>query len=385
MFTPLKNLPEGKNWTLEELNDREVQLLIPVIIYMSITMVVGTVGNALVLYVNIFVIKLRQSTHRYCITFLALVDIAFCVIGKPFSLMVLTHPYTFPNMLVCKTLRAFSYFIGCLSILVLFTIAFDRYRRVCRPHGNQFSVQSMQRMFGTIVVICFILSIPCFILYGNNTVQTGIANITGIQCFQDDKYKNTMFYNGYIMFLYSILIILTACISLFYLLVWREVKNHVNEIDRNAVSCATETNMCCGSTGIYEVEMSPETTTTQSPHNVQETLKTGVYPGKYASEEVIGRVSKKAYSRAKNIRVSKILFVVSASFVLSFTPFLFLEILTLSDEQLIVNLDNASTVFYQLFWRSVALHFVVNPFIYNVMDRKFKMHCKSCVSNKLCH
>ncbi|KAL3890842.1 hypothetical protein ACJMK2_003117 [Sinanodonta woodiana] len=383
MFTPLKNLPEGKNWTLDELNDREVQLLIPVIIYMSIIMVVGAVGNALVLYVNMFVIKLRQSTHRYCITFLSLVDFAFCVIGKPFSLFVLTHPYTFTNTLACKTLRSFCFFSACLSIFVLFVIAFDRYRRICRPYGNQFSVRSIQSIFGLIVVICFILSMPSFILYGTKTVQTGVENITGIQCFQDDMYKHTMFPNGYILFLYAIFIILTGFMSLFYILVWRQIKSHATETERNVESSAKETNICSGSREMYKTEMVSETTITQSHHNVQETSKTGVYPGKYASEEIIGRVSKRANSRAKNIRVSKILFVVTASFVLSFTPFLSLELLTLSDETLIQDLDNASTVYYQLFWRSFAVNFVVNPFIYSVMDRQFRMQCKRFVCNIL--
>ncbi|KAK3602084.1 hypothetical protein CHS0354_014259, partial [Potamilus streckersoni] len=45
MYTSLKDLPEGKNWTLDELNDKEVQLLIPVILFISISLAVGTAGK----------------------------------------------------------------------------------------------------------------------------------------------------------------------------------------------------------------------------------------------------------------------------------------------------------------------------------------------------
>ncbi|KAL3890835.1 hypothetical protein ACJMK2_003110 [Sinanodonta woodiana] len=141
MFTPLKDLPVGKNWTLDELNERKVQMLIPVIAYISIAMVFGTFGNALVLYINIFFLKLRNSTHRHFIVFLALADITFCMIGDPFIIGVLTHPYKFTNVLACKSIRAFTYCNAVISVLVLFVIAFDRYRRICRPKGKQFSIK----------------------------------------------------------------------------------------------------------------------------------------------------------------------------------------------------------------------------------------------------
>ncbi|KAL3890741.1 hypothetical protein ACJMK2_003019 [Sinanodonta woodiana] len=228
MFTPLKDLPGGKNLTLDELNERQVQLLIPVIIFISIAVVVGTVGNALVLYVNIFFLKLRNSTHRYFIIFLALADITFCMIVDPFVIGVLIHPYKFTNIIACKSFGAFTYFDAGVSVLVLFLIALDRYRRIFRPYGNQLSIKNINSILEIIVFISFIFSIPSFIIYGKNTVQTGIANITGISCFPDDIYINNMFPFSYNMFLHSVFIILTVSMCLFYILVWRQVRKHTH-------------------------------------------------------------------------------------------------------------------------------------------------------------
>ncbi|KAL3890751.1 hypothetical protein ACJMK2_003115 [Sinanodonta woodiana] len=131
---------------------------------------------------------------------------------------------------------------------------------------------------------------------------------------------------------------------------------------------------------MYTLEMR---TIPQAHHNVRGTTKSDACTGKYARDGTIDIVSKKANSRTKNIRVSKILLVVTVFFVLSFTPFLSIELVALSDERLIENLDNTSTVLYQLFWRSYAINFVVNPFIYSVMDTKFRMQCKSFLCKRL--
>ncbi|KAL3890825.1 hypothetical protein ACJMK2_003100 [Sinanodonta woodiana] len=381
MFTPLKDLPDGRNWTLDELNEIEVKLLLPVIIFISITMVVGIVGNALVLYVHVFTFKLEIATHRYFITFLAMADITFCLICEPCIIVVLTHPYTFRNGLACKFLRAFSYFNILVSILVLSIIALDRYRRICRPYENQFSKRRIKLIFGIIMLISFIFSTPCFILYGRNTVQTGVANITGFQCFPDDTYKDTLFPNAYVIFLFAVFLTLTAGIAVLYTLVWREIRKHKHAIKSRGLSYAIKLNApsYTAETNVIETASSP---TTQSLNAIFYDEITVDDPGKGTKEWKKTDKYKWQDQKVKSIRVSKMLFAVTAFFAFSFAPFLSLEIITFFNEQFIDGLDNTSTLFYQLFWRTFAIHFMVNPFIYGVMDRRFRIECKKLVSKK---
>ncbi|KAK3602081.1 hypothetical protein CHS0354_014256 [Potamilus streckersoni] len=362
MYTPLKDLPEGKNWTLNELNDREVQLLIPVILFISISMAVGTAGNAFVLYVNIVVLKLRNSTHKYFINSLALVDTAFCLITSPIIIADLSHPYTFTNIPACKSLCAFGTSTAMASVFILFVIALDRYRRICKPHGNQFSLKSMKYIFGIIAVLCCVVSIPRVILYGKNTVQTGFANITGISCFPDDMYKDTVFPNVYNGFLTVVFVILTALMSIFYILIWRQIWKNKHPIQTNIVSDTNDRQIHC--------------ITSKNPTGSNR-------PGKNIKEENKGNKNKNHTVTTKNIRSFKILFVVTTIFILSFAPFLILELLSYLDEHFIENLDNTSTVFYQIFIRTYAINFMVNPFIYGVMDRKFRTEFRNLVLKRL--
>ncbi|KAL3890745.1 hypothetical protein ACJMK2_003023 [Sinanodonta woodiana] len=380
MFTPLKDISPDRNWTLDELNDKEVQLLVPVIVFIAVAMVIGLVGNILVLKVNSRIIKVGNCTYRYFIIMLASVDIIFCLIGDPFIIGVLTHPYNFTNTLACKCLRTFSNFNVLVSSLVLSVIALDRYKRICRPEGHQFSERTIKYIFGIIVCISLVFSIPTFILYGRNTVQTGYANITGIQCFPDDIYKDTLFPNVYTMFLGTMFIILTASISVFYILIWRKVKIHVQSMKTSVLQRSAQQKVKC----IKMETKSTETYTIKTMSQIQNTMP-GVRqilcePEKNESKE--NKRNKELYmaERAKTIRVSKMLFVVTAFFVLSFAPFIALELLTFFDEYFIENLDNTSTMFYQLFWRTFSINFMVNPFIYGVMDKRFRMECKNlCV------
>ncbi|KAK3602075.1 hypothetical protein CHS0354_014250 [Potamilus streckersoni] len=387
MFTPLKNLPEGKNWTLDELNDRQVQLLIPVIAFISIAMAVGTVGNLLVLYVNIFVFKFGKSTYRYFIILLAVTDISFCMIGDTFILSVLHLPYKFTYTLACKSLRAFCYFNALVSAMILSVIALDRYRRICRPYGNQFSVRRIKIIVLIIIVVSFIFSIPCFILYGRNTVQTGIANITGVQCFPDDIHKDTIFPIAYGIFLYTVFIVLTITISIFYTLLWRHIRKHIHNLQTNALSYRTKPNVYTTTTMVTSTEIKQtlpsilDDSNDQSPPKIQDEPNEPANHGSYIEKQNEGNKDKD--NTEKVIRVSKMLFLVTSIFMLSYAPFLSLELLTFFDGQLIDNLDNTVTVVYQLFWRTFSINFMVNPFIYGVMDRRFRMECKKLISQRL--
>ncbi|KAL3890744.1 hypothetical protein ACJMK2_003022 [Sinanodonta woodiana] len=379
MFIPLKDLPEGKNWTLDELNERQVQLLNPVIIFISIAMVFGTVGNALVIYVNIFFLKLRKSTQRYLIIFLALADITFCILIDPFMIGDLTHPYKFTNIIACKCFRAFIYFNGLVSVLILFVIALDRYRKICRPYGNQFSIKSINVICGIIVLISFVFSIPSFIMYGKNTVQTGIANITGISCFPDDIYINTMFPFAYNMFLYSVFIILTVSMCLFYILVWRQVRKHAHSTKILDLSYTNEPNISTSPAERNVTETNLERTIPQTKLAVLDNLTTVKRLGICINVESKENLFNNQSVNVNSIHVFKTLFAVTVFFVLSFAPFLSLEVITFIDKEIIESLDNTSTVFYQLVWRSFAINFMVNPFIYGVMDRRFRLECRKLV------
>ncbi|KAL3890740.1 hypothetical protein ACJMK2_003018 [Sinanodonta woodiana] len=126
-------------------------------------------------------------------------------------------------------------------------------------------------------------------------------------------------------------------------------------------------------------ETNLESTLTQNERKVLDDAKSTKDLARCINMESKENIFNNQSVNVKSIRVSKTLFVVTVFFVLSFAPFLSLEVITFLDNEQIDNLDNTSTVFYQLFWRSFAINFMLNPFIYGVMDRRFRLECRKLV------
>ena len=109
---------------LEDLNYEEAKQFIGGVVFVSIIMIIGIIGNLHVLYVYSF--RMKPSNHRIFILTLAVLDLLTCVIGMPFIIMDLRNPLTFTMVTACKVLRFVIYFICITSAFMLAVIAIDR-------------------------------------------------------------------------------------------------------------------------------------------------------------------------------------------------------------------------------------------------------------------
>ena len=110
--------------TIEELNIEEAKQYIGGVVFVSILMVMGIIGNVHVIFVYAF--KMKPSNHRIFILVLAVLDLITCSIGMPFIIVDLRNPLTFTMVSACKVLRFINYFICTSSALVLLVIAIER-------------------------------------------------------------------------------------------------------------------------------------------------------------------------------------------------------------------------------------------------------------------
>ncbi|KAL3858399.1 hypothetical protein ACJMK2_012990 [Sinanodonta woodiana] len=92
-------------------------------------------GNSVAICV--YLRKYRPSTHRTFICSLAIVDLATCCVPMPFILVTLKYPIVFQNNGGCKLLQFLTYVMCIASSMILLTIAAERYRKICVPHGIQ--------------------------------------------------------------------------------------------------------------------------------------------------------------------------------------------------------------------------------------------------------
>lgn len=197
---------------LEEINNEEVRGLYPVIFSYAFIMVVGVVGNALVLLV--YSMRYKRSPARVYILFLASVDFSICLFGLPYHLIDLTHPYTYSDELSCQILTFIISNLFHMSIFGLIVVAVDRYLKICHPLGTfQVSYFGKKRACFAAVVTAVLLSWPYLILYGPSEMEAPATNLTGHACFFHTKYLETSY-----PFIYT-LITLSVCLFSTLLLV----------------------------------------------------------------------------------------------------------------------------------------------------------------------
>ena len=93
----------GINKTLYDINKEKRSVAMPSIVFLCTMVVLGLVGNVLVVYV--FGFKMRSATtYRLLILSLAMYDLTACVVGMPGLVVEMQTTYTFYTGVACKVL-----------------------------------------------------------------------------------------------------------------------------------------------------------------------------------------------------------------------------------------------------------------------------------------
>lgn len=116
---------------LERLNDERAVYFIPAVLWVLTLMVVGVLGNTLVIYV--YRRRFKRTSSNYFILTMAIFDLVACGVGMPTEIYDLLKPFTFSSDVGCKIFRSTEIFTIYGSVVVLVEIAFDRYFKICRP------------------------------------------------------------------------------------------------------------------------------------------------------------------------------------------------------------------------------------------------------------
>ena len=181
----------GDEVTLEDLSQDEVERLIPLIVYLSLICVCGTLGNSLVCY--IYKTKYGPSNCRTFVICLSAIDFFSCVLVIPFEIAVVLQEYNFQEEIICKVSVFLNTWPTLSSGLMLLSIAIDRYRKVCKPFGWQISLKLARDIciFNIFAALGFSWLSP--IIYGVNKSVFEDYNVTISECTVKDSMKETMY------------------------------------------------------------------------------------------------------------------------------------------------------------------------------------------------
>lgn len=408
MYTSLWYLPQDKNWTLEQLNNEQVKLLIPSIAYTAFLMFIGVLGNISVLFIYFF--KFKSSNHRCFILTLGIFDTIMCTVGMPFLIADMIYPFMFYNIWACKILRFMNYYLSLVSINVLFLIAMERYRKICQPLKKQLHVNLAKKCILAIVfIIGPIMSMPAFKMYGHNTVDTGVNHIKGVQCFSDDSVRYTLFPVIYNLSLLFICGIYGTGMGLCYIQIARQRLSNVrarqrhaskakllrsspttsstnnSDVTFNATSCATNdsaalnVNFTLGDDSAA-CELNTSSSVSSADKKDIREMKKPLHMSKSRNDtrkHFIKRCETTSanlsdWRERKTIRITKILFVITMVYTLSVTPHFLVMITIFLKEDFLSSMGPIGASVYQIAIRSFLINAVANPIIYGCIDKKFR-------------
>ncbi|WAR20275.1 GPR1-like protein [Mya arenaria] len=207
---------------IESVNLQQFQLQLPAIIYTIMLMVIGTPGNIIVLYVYFF--KWRKSTSRMFILFLTSLDLVNCVTTLPMEIFIMRYSVMLDIPWLCKISRFSTYTMNSSSALILVAIAVDRYRRICRPHGPQFSAKASKYISICCIVFALSLTWPSLLFYGTRSVKLG--NVEGKSCLLENKFDESVYPHVYFVAMMAITVVIFTTLSVFYYFVGIQVYRH---------------------------------------------------------------------------------------------------------------------------------------------------------------
>ena len=218
---------EGDNCSLSVVSEKKKTYLIPVIVYTGMMMLVGVVGN-----VHVFIAFCggykRNSTFKVFVISLAVIDLSTCCTTMPFEIVLLCNPVTFCNEILCKTFRFINSFLGCSSILLLVTIAFERHRRVIYPFKTGMGLTRSKLMTATVIFVAMMLAVPNGIFQGIKSVNLS-SNVTGYECGIRSQYTSTPWVQSYSATLFIIFIISSVVSIVLYLVIWFNLKGRIQK------------------------------------------------------------------------------------------------------------------------------------------------------------
>ncbi|XP_076082755.1 uncharacterized protein LOC143053854 [Mytilus galloprovincialis] len=215
----------GLNVTANDLdiaNDEMAVILQPVIAIVCIYMVVGVLGNPLVIYYYGFSVKPSPSYNF--IVLVAVFDLIICCICIPLEIVDMMFSYKFPSAIGCKIFRFVNYFSSVGTGLVLIAIAVDRYRKVCQPFKTQITMKMAKIIIFIVCLTSACISWPGFVFYDIHAVNiSSVPGLIGYDCttIREKQYKlYILIFNGvcFLIFLVSIM-----TLTVLYILVGKKL------------------------------------------------------------------------------------------------------------------------------------------------------------------
>lgn len=230
-------------YSLEVLNDLRTSKRTPAIIYLSISMIFGILGNLLVIFVYFGTLRTKKKPHWTFVRAMAITDFLVCVIVIPFEIYQQINQLTFYSNTVCKLFRAISVYSTVVSSLFIMSMSAHRVRLVCHPLKQQLTPRQTSFCICIVAIISIIFAWPEAVLSGLSVENLG-CNLTGYDCSFSDRFTDTVFPTAYSAVLQSLFIVCIIALVVMYLMIGHRVFRHSGSSAKNMTKIAFVISFC---------------------------------------------------------------------------------------------------------------------------------------------
>lgn len=355
---------------LEQKNSEKFLLYLPVIVFIGLTFVIGTVGNIIVLIV--YCQKTRKTSSHFFILTLAVLDLFGCFFGMPTEIADLRNPYLFDAPAACRLLRFTLGITTISSAIILVEVAFDRYYRICRV-GLQYTLRKTKYLCIVAVIIGMFLSWPACVLFGKKRVEV-VPGIYGSDCSTDDSVdkKYPTIYFGILLVLFFLC---ATIIFVLYVKLSMEVRRR-KELQLHfkpssvIVQPQQQLQECVSNQPLQGDSEEPSRDLSDETPDVNKRRKCSSVPIK----------TKRQGQQIHVGRTTAMLFAVSVIFVVSYLPFLVVMVVRNVWSEFESILTPGQELLYKFCLKSYFLNNAVNPIIYSFMNVTFRREITRSVS-----
>jgi len=348
---------------------------LPIIMFVDLLEFVGILGNLHAFFIYLFLFK--NSIHRTFILYLAFVDLMTCIFEIPYYTIWYLNAYN--SQKTCQTLLFIHTAPSGSSLIVLCFIAIDRFLKVCRPLGTQFSPR--QVVIGLSFITLYMVSLYGFgaSLHGLKFVYTNTlpprivghrCGITNIKHFTSYVYTLIALLNSVVCLVVSGVIYILICNGLVKRrrLIKRMTHNEQSQHELNEVDSRKAKWYLVGITNTKTLSKDDNMASNHTDNLKMKSNK------EHSSRD---EVAQKTSTFDKAIH-STMMFGV-ATLVSYFGIFCFTAVSVargLVDSKKLLSLDESVSGFIDALGRLYILNHVVNPYIYCLMNPKFRRKCK---------
>lgn len=388
------NSTEPSEDILERLNSERAMYMIPAMIWVFLLMIVGVIGNSLVVYV--YRRRFKKTSSNYFILTMAIFDLIACVVGMPTEIYDLNNPYTYYSDIGCKIFRGCETFTVYGSTIVLTEIAFDRYFKICRPlMVVSLSKIKMLCVFAVFLAVCF--SIAPLILYGTKRVETNVPGIFGYDCSIAQQYQKTTFQKVFYFALSGLFVSVLVILIVLYTRIWLEIRCRRQAVIGDQLT-NTPNGMDARSRRRLRVKYVPSVSEDESYNNsiaihnrspssteLNSTKRSTFTSTPTSSERRAKFMPLVSYnSGLKVTRTTIVLFAVTVAFVLSYLPAIVIMVIRSIVKDYEKNQTNATRVVSKIFSNFFFTNNAINPIIYSFLNVHFRRQAKKTLQKVFC-